>query len=328
MPDCFIEVITGNLGGGKSYFAVERMVALWRQGGVCFTNLEVRWENVKKYFVDEFSLELDDRQLQIIEQSDVAHFVNHLQEGTDEIPVMCVLDEIHLAFNARKWQNADEKVLEFLTQARKMSVHILLISQHQDNIDKQFRRMVEYVWIIRDMQKFRIPLLKCTWPLPQMVRVCHDARNPKIIHARDWVFKNKKIFSLYNSKAKFTDFRMKKIVTSLHLKKVKKPKGKRMFRFAVISIGLVCFLIYGTLHIFSFFNEPLEVKAPIPSTAQVVDFSEIENLSDPLRVLSCAIMGDEVWISFSDGRIVDQTDPLLQMVRKGAVIYDGKTYRF
>lgn len=80
-----------------------------------------------------------------------------------ELPVLVVIDEVHLTFNARDYAKTDKlywETLTFLTQSRKVHTDVIFISQSVLNMDKQFMRLVQYIWRFRDLSRWKIPLLR------------------------------------------------------------------------------------------------------------------------------------------------------------------------
>lgn len=68
----------------------------------------------------------------------------------DAVGTLFVLDEVHLYFNARKWQETGEEAIRYLSQHRHFSDDVLLVTQHADNVDMQFRRLVEDWAVIKN----------------------------------------------------------------------------------------------------------------------------------------------------------------------------------
>ena len=64
-----------------------------------------------------------------------------LQQAS-KIPMGClfVLDEVHLYFGSREWQKCGPGVIHYMSQLRKLNDDVLLITQHEGKVDKNFRR--------------------------------------------------------------------------------------------------------------------------------------------------------------------------------------------
>jgi len=74
--------------------------------------------------------------------------------------VFYVLDEVHIAFPARDWVNTGQQVLYYLSQHRKLGDDVLCVTQHLDNLDKQFRTMAQDFTWIRNLSKIKMGLFK------------------------------------------------------------------------------------------------------------------------------------------------------------------------
>jgi len=190
-----IECYEGRLGGGKTYTAVTRMVDAWVAGATVCTNVAVRWPAVKEYVQRHWKLLLDDRQFIFLEDSQIPKFHLHTPSNC-----LIVLDEAHLWFNARDWSQSDRDLLAFLTQSRKYQTDVIFISQAAANMDKQFMRLVQFIWRFRDMSQWTIPGLGLRWPLQQImaIRLDYDGRT---VLERRFFWKSKEIFALYDTNA-------------------------------------------------------------------------------------------------------------------------------
>ena len=51
-----------------------------------------------------------------------------------------IIDEVHLNFSAREWQNIGQEVEVYMSQLRKMNDDLILVTQHPEKVDKNFRR--------------------------------------------------------------------------------------------------------------------------------------------------------------------------------------------
>lgn len=194
-----IEVFEGRLGGGKTYSAVLRMVDAWVSGATVCTNVSVLWDNVKKYVLEVFGLILDDRQFIFLDDDKIGMFHRFTPRNC-----LVVLDEAHLWFNARDWSQSNRELLAFLTQSRKYGTDIIFISQAASNLDKQFMRLIQYVWRFRDMSKWRIPGLGMNWPFQQIMAVRLDYDGKTVLDKKlHW--KSKQIFKLYDTNAVYKE---------------------------------------------------------------------------------------------------------------------------
>lgn len=197
--DTYIEFFTGSLGGGKTYNAVIRILNHLATGGHVFTNVELRKEGCEVYLRSVYGVEVNlDEQIHYLDHEQMQHFPRFIAKG-NEIPVLVVADEAHLLWGNLEWATVGKEVLTFLTLARKCRVHLLLITQHPDNVAKQFRRLVQFFWSFRDIRKLRIPLLRLSLSfLPLLHAVCIDAYSKQPVR-KDTITLDKRIFDCYNT---------------------------------------------------------------------------------------------------------------------------------
>jgi hypothetical protein len=207
-----IEVFEGKLGGGKTYSATVRIVHQLRRGGIVATNIELNREALEEYCARRYKVRLDlDRQLYVLTEEQLFTFHSHIPLGAsaDARPLI-VIDEAHLWFNSRDWAQASRDVLKFLTQSRKLHVDIILISQSALNLDKQFIRMVQYVWRFRDMDRFKVPGLGIAYPTlircltlglwnPSQILVSQFDFDGRTLLDKQFIGKDPEIFSLYQT---------------------------------------------------------------------------------------------------------------------------------
>jgi zona occludens toxin (predicted ATPase) len=230
-----IEIYEGRLGGGKTYSAVVRIVDHLRQGGVVSTNVELNWEAIVDYAKRFYRVILQESQLIKLEDDQIGEFHKHTPSGTDKLAVLVVLDEAHLNFNSRDWSTTSKQTLAFLTQSRKVHTDIIFISQSALNIDKQFMRLVQYIWRFRDLSKWKIPGLGIGYPFQQILSCQYDY-DGKTMLQKTFQFKNKEIFKLYKTNSIVRGFpRLEGVETSRTLETIK----RRINMKYIIIIGLV-----------------------------------------------------------------------------------------
>lgn len=202
-----IEVFEGTLGGGKTYNSVRRMARVVSKGGYVFTNVEIQWEGFSEYVRQIYRVNPLPEQVIQIPRDGIEDFHKYLKSGTDDLPVLAVLDEIDLWFNARDHAAADKfhrKLFEFLKLSRKAKVDIIFIAQARENINRQFVRLVEFVWQFRDMRNLKVPILGnwIGWFLKGYIaEICYNPRVKGGAVESRWVKKDKRIFAAYNTNA-------------------------------------------------------------------------------------------------------------------------------
>jgi hypothetical protein len=197
-----IAIYEGKIGGGKTYLAVCRILAHLAKGGTVFTNVELHFEGVAAWLKNEHGLELDPDAIRILNEDESWSFHKYLRAGR-EINTLCVIDEAHLWFNARDHAvtaATKRELITFLSQSRKLKVDCVFIVQSADNLDAQFRRLAQEIWRMKDLQRFRVPLLGISYPWPHTLAFRLDNGNFQIME-RKLLRREKGIFEAYNTNA-------------------------------------------------------------------------------------------------------------------------------
>ena len=254
-----IELYEGRLGGGKTYSATVRIVDHLRRGGVVATNVELRWECVVAYVADRFGVVVESDQVIKLSDEQVGLFHRFTPSGTPQLPVLIVIDEAHLNFNSRDYAKTDKlyrETLTFLTQSRKVHTDVVFISQSVLNMDKQFMRLVQFIWRFRDLSKWKIPGLGIKWPINQILCVQFDYDGRTVLQ-RHFINKDRRIFELYETNSLLREFpRLDGIKTRRELKKVERRKSK-MAKWLIpagLIAGAVCVVLL--IHSLGSFGKP------------------------------------------------------------------------
>jgi len=228
--DWMIDVFEGRLGGYKTYSAVERMMEWMSAGGVCFSNIHLKWDNFFRKAAKKYEVELDPLQHEFLDDAKIKEFHKFTAPFS-----MIVLDELHLWFNARDWSNASREVLAFLTQSRKATNDLILISQTINNIDKQYRHLVQHVYKYRDMQHYVIPVLGCGWPLNQYKVSIFDYTG--VFQKSYYKFKDPEIYECYETNAIYQSPFQRLPRRLVKPRKIIVPMWKRVLPYAPLAVG-------------------------------------------------------------------------------------------
>ena len=202
MADAIIEIFSGNIGSGKSYTAVERIFTQLCQGGHVYTNIRIV-KDAAILAAESCGLQISfDAQYHFLTNEQVADFPKHISGSSSSVNVLVVIDEAHLYFNARDWKKTSASIVAFISQTRKYSVNIIAITQHELNLDTQFRRFAQYIWFHVDLSKVYIPFLGLRMDFLKMTQaVCFDPVNHKVRHITKNYTRRPLIYSLYASEA-------------------------------------------------------------------------------------------------------------------------------
>lgn len=220
-----IGIYEGKIGGGKTYLAVCRMLAHLAKGGTVFTNVELKLDGVKRYLAKHHGVELEPDAIRILDESESWDFHKYLRAGS-ELNTLCVIDEAHLWFNARDHAvtaATKRELITFLSQSRKLKVDVILIVQAAENLDAQFRRLAQEIWRMKDLQRFRVPLLGIGYPWPHTLAFRLDNGNFQVMEKK-LLRRSQDIFEAYNTNALLRPVEFAGEVQSV--RKLKKIEGK------------------------------------------------------------------------------------------------------
>lgn len=260
-----IEIVEGKgVGAGKSYYVCTRLVTHLAAGGTAFitSNFGINWDALAGLIEDRYGVIVEREQLIEIDADDTERLHEVTRPGTEDNPVLIVLDECHAQLNAADWQETSKKgskgrdMFNWLTQSRHDDNDLLFVTQNAGNIDKKIKRLVTYTRRVRNMKNFAIPGL-CRWPFSQFVVVTVDVDGKTQIDTPKWMWHDKGIFACYRSKVmRGSHIRAGEAIPrkKLRTKKSKSP----MLRIAIIAA--VCIGVYA---LFSFFAGAREGRNPI-----------------------------------------------------------------
>lgn len=179
-----VHFISGKPGGGKSMYAMKLLIHELRFGSrIIVTNLAIKFEGLGEYVANKWpdwyaSQEPLRNRFVMLEDADLKSFFRFRGGGvilpavsrdgwekrgerTDyslvkDGGVFYALDEVHIPFNARAWQDTGPEVLYYLSQHRKLGDDLLAITQFVGNVDKQFRTMTQDYTYLRNLSKERL----------------------------------------------------------------------------------------------------------------------------------------------------------------------------
>jgi zona occludens toxin (predicted ATPase) len=219
-----IAIYEGKIGGGKTFLAVSRILAHLAKGGTVFTNVELHIDGCARYLAKHYGVELQPEAVRILDEAESWDFHKHLKAGSD-LNTLCVIDEAHLWFNARDHAvtaATKRQLITFLSQSRKLKVDVVFIVQSADNLDAQFRRLAQEIWRMKDLQRFKIPLLGIGYPWPHTLAFRLDNGNMQVMEKK-LLKRNQDIFDAYNTNALLRPVEFAgEVQTSREMKRVEK----------------------------------------------------------------------------------------------------------
>lgn len=138
-----ITILTGVPGEGKSMFGshllIEELISGSRH---IVTNLPLDLEALNAAFLERFDNGCISDRVTMVEDDELKQIFT-LKDRYPTEGRLFVLDEAHIAFNARQWQTTGSDVLFYLSQHRKLGDDVIVITQAAGNLDKQFRSVAQ-----------------------------------------------------------------------------------------------------------------------------------------------------------------------------------------
>jgi len=231
------------VGAGKSYTLTTIAVAHLLNGGTVVTtdSFGLLWDNIKAFARDTHGIELEEGQLIIHPDKSAKSLHEVVPQGTEELPVLLILDEAHSEFNARDWSDVRKRAFFlWLTQSRHDDVDVIFSSQSIYNVDKQVQRLVTKVFSVRNMAF--VKLFGVFAVRPNYFRLWEFGPDGKTCIARQWVKKNPEIYKCYVSKQCRGKHReISHVAEKRKLKRVKKKMNIKV----IIAVILVLTVVLG-----------------------------------------------------------------------------------
>lgn len=240
-----LEAVTGDLGGGKTAYAIERAYEHIARGGWVQTNIEffpdenyahpgAKLDNFKKRLAEE-GLEFDPARLVRLEGDSMAGFHRQLMRGSEEMTVLVIIDEAQLDLHTKdrskgqKGEETKDELYNFVAMCRKLDIELLFIAHDANEIDVNIRRKISVETTCRNLKEQRI-FGGLPFPLPFYFRVRFKLYQGKVHHKIDSDFFLKSpAWGLYNSKAllgaKAQVFANMKVARATRLNRIKRPAG-------------------------------------------------------------------------------------------------------
>lgn len=259
----------------------------------------------------------------------------------EAVGTLFVLDEVHLYFNARKWQETGEEGLRYLSQHRHFSDDVILVTQHADNVDGQFRRLVEDWSVIKNGYTQKLGWFRA---LPRFTRAVYTNQptgglKQTPFERTTFSLDAKGIAACYNTAAAAG-------VMANGADTGKKRPGLHPAWFLVMVISGALMLgalikganVYATGKIVG----KLPEKAPVVDTPKNAQKAEIDSASplkkgpgpgptdrSQVRVRGYVRRGNEVSVVLTDGRTVTEREfDEGDWIRRGSIRLKGETMYF
>jgi hypothetical protein len=210
-----IEVIEGKgVGSGKSYFVIDRLLPFWIAGGTAYVSesFQVVWDECKAYAAKYHGVILEDDQFREVSAEKIMRVHEHTAGGTEECPVVIVIDEAQDQFGVREGRDKGKNdVFTWACQSRHDDNDLLFVTQNVNNIDVRIRRIATFIWSVRNSKFHSTPGIGNT---QRMIQLCTLGLNTghyfirtqldydgRTVMQKIWRKVDKRLFRCYRSKA-------------------------------------------------------------------------------------------------------------------------------
>ncbi|NJA06335.1 hypothetical protein HC024_11490 [Methylococcaceae bacterium WWC4] len=195
--------ITGELGSGKTMFAVKLIREYLAAGRPVATNLDLYLEHMMSAKSEATAIRLPDKPVR-------AHFdqlgdAYPVAEGYDESRFgLIVLDECLTWLNSRSWQDKERAgVLDWFLHARKHGWNVAFLMQSADFCDPQLREtLLTYHVSCRKMAKYRVPIVGKTlglrMPKGTLATITAGYGSSAIVHDRE-LYRGSDLYQAYRT---------------------------------------------------------------------------------------------------------------------------------
>jgi len=175
MVGTMIDLVTGTLGGGKSYYATREAVRHLQHGKMVVSNFDFShdffWEIARRTwrfrseaYIAAKAIDMERRYRRIrtfqeLTELRVRPEKPYARQGPDgrwvvkESSCIVLLDEVHRWMNARTWAHKNRsELLDFFAMCRHYGLSIKLITQRDKNLDVQVRELYENHIVIKNLR--------------------------------------------------------------------------------------------------------------------------------------------------------------------------------
>lgn len=187
-------LLTGTMGGGKSYYAAELAAKCWREGGVVHSNMDWDLQRLQELGYDKLHVELP---------QDPQQWQNVIVGAAEGAENLFIVDEAAMVFHS--WDQVenrkrDRALFEILAMSRKLGLDIYFISQAAGNVSKALRDMANFQ--VRCTAVKRIPIIGPAWAKLRgdFLRIIKGGESAKVITSTYARFQPE-IGSLYKTEA-------------------------------------------------------------------------------------------------------------------------------
>lgn len=133
------EILTGTMGGGKSYLAAERAIKCFAEGGRVMSNFDFDFDELKRLGWEDQHIALD---------PDPQQWRHQIVGGEEGAENLFIVDEAAMTFHAWDIQESkkrDRELFDTLVMSRKLGLDTIFISQSAENVNSAIRRISQHM---------------------------------------------------------------------------------------------------------------------------------------------------------------------------------------
>lgn len=317
-----IEIYQGRLGSGKTYSTVPRILSHLAKGLTVVLNVELNFQECFEYCKRHYGVEIQEGQLRYFDSDDLLNLYKNIPFGQKGAPILIVIDEASMWIGSKDWQKTHKNnpdFLPWLRQSRKVFQDIIFVAQSAKDVDAGVRRLCQFIWGFRDMDRFPLlglPLFK------GRIRWIQLDLDGKTVLNSGFKKKDTEIFKCYNTNALLKHFDHSEDTNiSFQLKKVveeKKQMRNPWILGGMLLAGMVGLLFLGW-QLFGKSKKVDVVSLPVaPRVAEQRVVSKPAFQEERIRIVAESVVGGETSV------IVIDEDGELRQLKAGSGYRGGE----
>ncbi len=167
-----------------------------------YTQVEVYQDKIADE-IDRRGLIFDPSRLKVLPQGvSIQNLADFIERGSSDQLVTVLWDEASFDVNSKDRQKLEREFQDLCTLARKLDIHLVLVSQLFNDLDNQVRGRVQRLCVCRNLQKYKFFGL-FSLPIPIRFRVYYNVAGftkPQYSHT-EIKFGKSPAYACYNTKA-------------------------------------------------------------------------------------------------------------------------------
>lgn len=301
-----IQAFVGLVGGGKSFCSVRRMLSYMALGGRCASNIRLTgWDDSKSdlaldcppvAYLRSIGWKYQPYQYVYIPFDDMVSnpsWFKRVPAGfSRDRRTLLVIDEATDLFDSLdggklRSDSTYRELFHFLRLSRHAHIDVLFVCQDLASINSRLKGLVANIWKSTDMRNFRLGIFKFGFPFDVFMLQLFD-RTGKYLIKRDFVRKDKRLFSCYESETFGGALGVKWDGVAVDSSKGKITKKKKeVFSMLWKILVVVSLALCGVSFLLLFKSSPpVSVGSPVVITnvvyKVVVTTNQVQNVSSPV----------------------------------------------